>query len=260
MDQTWGLTCRQLYAESVAAFPAGCAPYWVAPNFYLRKAGHTAGFWPLMCALAGEGPPGRDGPGPSARSAVRRPQSRRHRVVAARGENKGARIPCADRSRPCPLAEHQSEQTARKAGRPVRGPRTLQAIAETYLTLRQVSWASAKHRQQWENTLNTYVYPSLGDLPIGRINTDAMLDRLTPLWAAKPETASRVRGRIETIINTARHAAGSWREPHGTAISCCHPVRGSPGQASSGDALATFRPSISALSVTATYRRSVCAT
>jgi hypothetical protein len=83
----------------------------------------------------------------------------------------------------------------------VPGPRTLQAIAETYHTPRQASWANAKHRQQWENTLNTYVYPSLGDLPIGRINTDAVLDILTPLWTAKPEAASRVRGRIETIIN-----------------------------------------------------------
>jgi hypothetical protein len=50
MDQTWGLTCRQLSAESVAALPPGWAPYWVAPNLYLRKAGQAVGFWPLMYA------------------------------------------------------------------------------------------------------------------------------------------------------------------------------------------------------------------
>lgn len=108
------------------------------------------------------------------------------------------------------------------------GPRTFQAIAETYLTLRQASWANAKHRQQWENALNTYVYSSLGDLPIGRINTDAVLDILTPFWTAKPETASRVRGRIETIINYGK-ACGWFHGENPTAWRFNrHPVRGSP--------------------------------
>ncbi|MCB2114277.1 MAG: integrase arm-type DNA-binding domain-containing protein [Parvularculaceae bacterium] len=81
---------------------------------------------------------------------------------------------------------------------------TFKTAAEAYLDANEGSWRNAKHRQQWRNTLASYVYPVIGDLPVATIDTPHILEILEPLWKTKPETASRVRGRIETILNAAR--------------------------------------------------------
>lgn len=66
------------------------------------------------------------------------------------------------------------------------------------------SWRSPKHRQQWRHTLSTYVYPFIGDLPVAEVDTAHVLSILEPIWKAKAETASRVRGRIETVLDSAK--------------------------------------------------------
>lgn len=63
---------------------------------------------------------------------------------------------------------------------------------------------NAKHRQQWRNTLATYAYPILGDVPVADVNTDLVLKMVEPIWATKTETASRVRGRIERVLSSAK--------------------------------------------------------
>jgi integrase len=60
-----------------------------------------------------------------------------------------------------------------------------------------------KHRQQWRNTLKTYAQPLL-ELPIDGVTTENVLAVLQPIWLAKPETASRVRGRIERVLDAAK--------------------------------------------------------
>lgn len=70
--------------------------------------------------------------------------------------------------------------------------------------LRPGGWRNDKHRQQWRNTLATYVYPILGDVPVSLIGTDHVLQVLEPIWTDKPETASRVRGRIENVLSAAK--------------------------------------------------------
>jgi Arm DNA-binding domain len=65
-------------------------------------------------------------------------------------------------------------------------------------------WKNPKHSGQWINTLTHYVFPQIGKLPINMITTADVLRVLTPIWLAKPETARRVRGRIETIFRWAR--------------------------------------------------------
>ncbi len=60
-----------------------------------------------------------------------------------------------------------------------------------------------KHRQQWRNTLQTYAKP-LFDLPLGEVTTQNVLSVLKPIWLAKPETASRLRGRIERVLDAAK--------------------------------------------------------
>ena len=68
----------------------------------------------------------------------------------------------------------------------------------------EADWMNAKHRQQWRNTLATYAYPILGDVPVADVNTDLVLKMVEPIWATKTETASRVRGRIERVLSSAK--------------------------------------------------------
>jgi integrase len=64
-------------------------------------------------------------------------------------------------------------------------------------------WRNAKHRQQWESTLKTYAYPVIGTLPVAAVDTALVQRVLTPIWNEKPETAKRLRGRIEAILDYA---------------------------------------------------------
>src|SRR5205814_7267393 len=72
-----------------------------------------------------------------------------------------------------------------------------------FMEPKEAGWRSAKHRQQWRNTLAAYVHPVLGDLPVGSINVGLVLKVVEPIWIEKPETASRVRGRIEAVLDAA---------------------------------------------------------
>ena len=81
---------------------------------------------------------------------------------------------------------------------------TFRAVAETYIDANEESWRNDKHRQQWKSTLATYVYPVIGDLPVAEVATAHVLKILEPIWKVKAETASRVRGRMETILDTAK--------------------------------------------------------
>lgn len=91
-----------------------------------------------------------------------------------------------------------SAQAAKVAGK------TFREVATAYIAANEDSWRNAKHRQQWGNTLAAYVYPVIGDLPIAEVDTPHVLSILEPIWKGKPETASRVRGRIETVLDSAK--------------------------------------------------------
>jgi integrase len=81
---------------------------------------------------------------------------------------------------------------------------TFEACATAYMAAHESGWRNAKHRQQWTNTLSTYAYPVIGKLPVDAIDTDKVMQILAPIWTTKNETASRVRGRIETILDWAK--------------------------------------------------------
>jgi integrase len=81
---------------------------------------------------------------------------------------------------------------------------TFKAVAESYIGANEGSWRNDKHRQQWKNTLATYVYPVIGELPVAEVGTSQVLQILEPIWKAKAETASRLRGRMETILDAAK--------------------------------------------------------
>ena len=81
--------------------------------------------------------------------------------------------------------------------------KTFEEVAADWVADNEAGWRNAKHRQQWENTLKTYASPIIGKLPVGTIDTAAVLRVLQPIWASKNETADRVRGRIEKIMKRA---------------------------------------------------------
>jgi integrase len=97
-------------------------------------------------------------------------------------------------------ARREARQQAAQAQR--RGI-TFQAYADQYIAQREAEWRNPKHRQQWSNTLKMYAFPILGDLPLDAIGVDHVLDVLRPIWTTKTETATRVRGRIESILDAA---------------------------------------------------------
>lgn len=80
---------------------------------------------------------------------------------------------------------------------------TFRACAEEYIRDNKAAWKNAKHASQWQNTLSAYAYPIIGDLSVASIDTNLVLKVLRPIWQDKPETARRVRGRIEAILSYA---------------------------------------------------------
>ncbi len=86
---------------------------------------------------------------------------------------------------------------------------TFAQVADAYIAAHEPSWRNAKHRQQWRNTLDTYAAPVLGKLPVAQVSVGAVMRVLEPLWRKRPETASRLRGRIESVLDYA--TARGWR-------------------------------------------------
>ena len=87
---------------------------------------------------------------------------------------------------------------------------TFRAAAEELIADKGKGWRNPKHRAQWSSTLVAYAYPAFGDRPVREVDTDAVMAVLRPLWERVPETASRLRGRIEAVLDAAR--ARGWRE------------------------------------------------
>lgn len=88
---------------------------------------------------------------------------------------------------------------ARQASR-----RTFKEVASAFISFQEAGWKNAKHRKQWANTLETYAYPTLGEMPVDAITEHHVIAVLEPIWTEKSETASRLRGRIESILDWAR--------------------------------------------------------
>jgi integrase len=81
---------------------------------------------------------------------------------------------------------------------------TFKQCAESYVASHGAGWRNEKHKYQWPATLSAYAYPFIGALPVQAVDTALVLKVLEPIWAKKPETASRVRQRIENILDFAK--------------------------------------------------------
>jgi integrase len=81
---------------------------------------------------------------------------------------------------------------------------TFDQCREAYIAAHRSGWRNVKHATQWKRTLTTYATPAFGGLPVAFVDTGLVMKALDPIWNAKPETATRVRGRIEAILDWAK--------------------------------------------------------
>lgn len=105
-----------------------------------------------------------------------------------------------------PLQARDDERTAQQAAenQRIRKSVTFQDVSNDYIEAHRAGWKNVKHAQQWTNTLATYAAPVIGDLTTSQITTEHLLEILKPIWASKAETASRVRNRIELVLDAAK--------------------------------------------------------
>ncbi len=100
-----------------------------------------------------------------------------------------------------PLSARQQQRHAENAAR--RRQMSFKSCGEAYIKAHESEWKNSKHAQQWEKTLTTYAYPVFGDLPVEAVDEALVLKALLPIWNEKTETAKRLRGRIESVLDWA---------------------------------------------------------
>ena len=135
----------------------------------------------------------------------------------ARGKIRAGTDPIAARSTPQPEAPLL---------------RTFRQVAEEYVKVQEAGWKNPVHRAQWRSTLKTYAYPTLGDMPVATITTVDVLAILKPIWTTKTETASRLRGRIERVLASAKSLGlrsgenpAAWKENLASLLPPANKVR-----------------------------------
>ena len=107
-----------------------------------------------------------------------------------------------------PLDHKQAEKSAKVLER-VKAI-TFKDASARYIAANRSGWKNIKHAAQWEATLKAYAYPVIGALPVAAIDTALVMAILEPIWSTKPATASRLRGRIESVISAAK-ARGEFK-------------------------------------------------
>jgi integrase len=120
-------------------------------------------------------------------------------LAAARAKAQAARIEAKAGRDPLVARETEKLQAKVDAARAL----TFRQAAEAYIASHRDRWRSAKHAGQWATTLATYAYPVFGEFQVAVVNKRDVLAALEPIWSAKPETASRLRGRIEAVLDWA---------------------------------------------------------
>jgi integrase len=110
-----------------------------------------------------------------------------------------------------PLAQRKAQQDAKRAeaAKAAAEAITFRVCAEKTITAKRGGWRNGKHADQWTATLATYAYPVIGDLVVAAVETGHITQILEPIWTTKNETASRLRGRIENVLDFAK--THGWR-------------------------------------------------
>lgn len=100
-----------------------------------------------------------------------------------------------------PIEEKQRQRSALRAAKAKAV--SFSKVAEQYIAQHEAGWKNPKHAAQWVTTLSTYAFPVIGSVTVASVDTPLVLKVLEPIWTEKTETASRLRGRIEVILDYA---------------------------------------------------------
>jgi integrase len=139
-------------------------------------------------------------------------RARGHNAVSlAEARERARRLRDRRREGKDPLSEREAEAAKAEAdaAKAKAAAITFAHVADMYVAAHEQSWRNLRHREQWRSTLRDYALPAIADLPVGSVDTGAVVKIIEPLWREKTETASRLRGRIERILDYAK--ARGWR-------------------------------------------------
>lgn len=195
----------QVTARNISSLPPGT--HRAERCLYLRKRDGHAPTWIFRYTISGKQKDVVIGTSDAVSIAQAKETAVRFRTMIADGVD--------------PLAAKQERrEKMRNAGANVDHPFTFaDLVAEALpVIIRSKAWRNQKHAAQWKSTLEQYAMPSLGSLFVDEVTRDDILSVLEPIWKTKPETASRLRGRLEAVfayaIAIGKRAGGNpatWR-------------------------------------------------
>jgi integrase len=156
-------------------------------GLYLRVTPPAAASWVFRYMLQGKAREMGLGSYPAISLHVARERAREARTLKASGKD------------PIQARNDQLASERRAAARGV----TFAECVTAYLAAHRESWRNAKHRAQWQATLEQYANPIMGAVPVSEVDRAMVIRVLEPIWPTKNETASRLRGRIEAVLDWA---------------------------------------------------------
>ncbi len=157
-------------------------------DLYLRIAPGGSKGWVFRFRLNGRTRDAGFGPYPAISLVKAREEAERWRRLVAAGVD------------PIEWRNNEREAARIAAAKAI----TFEQCAKAFIASHEAAWKNDKHRAQWRATLASYVYPVIGALPVHAVDTGLVMKVLEPIWRSKPETGSRVRGRIEAILSWAK--------------------------------------------------------
>jgi integrase len=157
-------------------------------NLYCRVVSDTSRSWMFRYALHGKSRDMGLGGYPEISLADAREHARECRALLRRGVD--------------PIEHRRAQRGAQRVTEAK--TKTFDDCVRGYVADHEAAWGNAKHRAQWATTLATYASPVFGKLPVAAVDDGIVLRALKAIWYDKPETASRVRGRIESVLDWAR--------------------------------------------------------
>lgn len=157
------------------------------PGLYLQVLASGARTWILRIVVGGKRRDMGLGGYPAVTLAQAREAAQQKRVAVSEGRD--------------PIEERRAAQSALKASRAAAVP--FKQCCLSYIEAHEAGWRNKKHAQQWRNTLETYAFPAMGQLLVRDVSLPNILAVLEPIWRSKTETASRLRGRLELVLDWA---------------------------------------------------------
>jgi integrase len=177
----------------------GPGRYGDGMGLYLYVRSDEAKFWTFRYH--------RDG---RAREMGLGPAVGKHPISLAQARQKAYQYVDQLRSNLNPLDEQKAQIAAKKAELAAKAikSKTFKEVAEEYIKKNEVNWKGKAHRNGWRTAMRDYIYPTLQDVPVGDVTKAHITTILDPIWQTKNETASRVRSRIQAILDYA--TAKDW--------------------------------------------------